>query len=75
MLYSFEPVAWASFLAMGCTQRVVSLFDRVLTSVAGRPGWFAGGRAYQNVGQVVVGDVGQLLAVDFRDHELGRRGG
>ena len=28
------------------------------------------GRAYQNLGQVVVRDVGQLLAVNFGDHEL-----
>ena len=30
--------------------------------------------AYKDLGQVVVGDVGQLLAVDLGDHELGKRG-
>ena len=30
--------------------------------------------SYKDLGQVVVGDVGQLLAVDLRDYKLGEVG-
>jgi len=67
MLYSTAPVAMASLLATGCLCCWEHV--RILLSISQRKE--RGGKwTYQELGQVVVGDVGQLLAVELGDDEL-----
>ena len=73
MLYSCAPVATTSFLAMGCeageSPSVLWMDFSCMTGCRS-----ACGVAYQDLSQVVIGDVGQLLAVDLGDYELRIRG-
>lgn len=83
MLYSCAPVATTSFLATGYRggkQRErrekrgqpsrYSMQPLRVLHPAQRSGQGRGSVPYQNLGKVVVGDVGQLLAVELGDYEL-----
>lgn len=72
MLYSVAPVATTSFLAIGYSteQGRTSSVARVLWNI--EYNHFRSGlwRAYQDVAQVLIGDVGQLRAVELGDDKL-----
>lgn len=53
------PVAWTSILRVGWTGGLVRTRS-----------WGQGELSYKNLGQVTVGDVGQLCAVVLGDDEL-----
>jgi hypothetical protein len=68
MLYSWAPVATTSFLTIGCVSTYQSMqFFYPITVVPACIGLYG---AYQDLGQMVVGDVRQLLAVDLGNDEL-----